>query len=51
MNKIIPTLHVPNALEAIDFYKKVFNAKLESHNAFDSSMTQFMPNFQLMINF
>ena len=42
MNTIIPSLHALNALEAIDFYKKVFNAKLESHNAFDSTMTQGM---------
>lgn len=42
MNTIVPSLYAPNALKAISFYKKVFNAKLESHNPLDSTMAQGM---------
>ena len=42
MTILIPSISVPNALEAIDFYKKVFDAKLIEHNPFDPSMAQGM---------
>ena len=40
--KIIPYLMVPNALGAIELYKKAFGAELKDHNPFNEEVAKMM---------